>query len=105
MLEAVQALRDFEGDPDNVTEIYLLGENDTLMGVVTLPKILLAPSDEKLASLKVGHITSCGLHAKDKDVAELFDKYNLRSLPVVNSHGALAGVIHAEHVIGQLLAE
>jgi magnesium transporter len=105
VFEAVQALRDFEGDPDNVTEIYLLGESDKLMGVVTLPKILLAPSDEKLQALTVGHITSCGMHAKDKEVAELFDKYNLRSLPVVNSHGALAGVIHAEHVIGQLLAE
>ena len=103
VFDSVLALRGFEGDPDNVTEIYLLGEQEKLAGVVTLAKILLAPSDAKLASLAVGHMVSCGLHAKDKEVAELFDKYNLRSLPVVDAHGQLAGVIHAEHVIGQLL--
>ncbi len=36
------------------------------------------------------------------EVAELFDKYNLRSLPVVDSHGRVAGAIHAEQVIAQL---
>jgi Mg/Co/Ni transporter MgtE len=36
-------------------------------------------------------------------VAELFDKYNLRSLPVVDEQGHIAGAIHAEQVIGQLL--
>jgi magnesium transporter len=35
-------------------------------------------------------------------VAELFDKYNLRSLPVLGPHGSIAGVIHAEQVIAQL---
>ena len=40
--------------------------------------------------------------APEREVAELFDKYNLRSLPVVNHHGSVAGVIHAEQVIAQL---
>jgi Mg/Co/Ni transporter MgtE len=35
-------------------------------------------------------------------VAELFDKYNLRALPVVDSEQKLAGVIYAEQVIAQL---
>jgi Mg/Co/Ni transporter MgtE len=35
-------------------------------------------------------------------VAELFDKYNLRSLPVVDAQRQVAGVIHAEQVIAQL---
>ena len=34
--EAIQALRDFEGDPDTITEIYLLGEDEKLAGVVML---------------------------------------------------------------------
>lgn len=105
VFDGVQALRTFEGDPDNVTEIYLTGEGDKLAGVVTLPKLLLAPSDEPMRSLTDGHTVSCGLHARDKEVAELFDKYNLRSLPVVDAHGGIAGVIHAEQVIAQLLAQ
>ncbi len=105
VFDGVQALRSFEGDPDNVTEIYLTGEGEKLAGVVTLPRMLLAPSDELLKSLTDGHKVSCTLHARDKDVAVLFDKYNLRSLPVLDVHGCIAGVIHAEQVIAQLLAE
>jgi len=52
--------------------------------------------------LSEGHNVRCGLDASDKEVAELFDKYNLRSLPVVDHHGRVAGAIHAEQVIAQL---
>jgi Mg/Co/Ni transporter MgtE len=100
--EAVDALRQFEGDPDTISEIYLLDEEKRLDGVVMLPRLLLAQHDTKLSSLSEGHIVSCGMHARDADVAELFDKYNLRSLPVVNTTRHVAGVIHAEQVIAQL---
>jgi len=101
--DAIEALRAFEGDPDTITEVYLLGEDDKLAGVVTLPKLLLSPPETKLQTLSEGRIVDCKLNAKDKEVAELFDKYNLRSLPVVDHHGRIAGAIHAEQVIGQLL--
>jgi CBS domain-containing protein/sporulation protein YlmC with PRC-barrel domain len=102
--DAVEALRQFEneGDPDTISEIYLLDDEKKLDGVVMLPRLLLAQSDAKLSSLSEGHIVSCGTHASDREVAELFDKYNLRSLPVVNSTRHVAGVIHAEQVIAQL---
>jgi sporulation protein YlmC with PRC-barrel domain/CBS domain-containing protein len=100
--EAVEALREFEGDPDTISEIYLLDDEKKLDDVVMLPRLLLAQSDAKLSSLSEGHIVSCGLHASDAEVAGLFDKYNLRSLPVVNTTRHVAGVIHAEQVIAQL---
>ncbi|HEY4356656.1 MAG TPA: CBS domain-containing protein [Acidobacteriaceae bacterium] len=100
--EAVEALRAFEGDADTITEVYLLNEQQHLKGVVTLPRLLLAERVTKLDQLSEEHIVSCRLHASDKEVAELFDKYNLRSLPVVDTQSRLAGVIHAEQVIAQL---
>jgi magnesium transporter len=100
--DAVEALREFEGDLDIITEVYLLGEDDKLEGVVMLPRLLLSTLDTKLTTLTDGHNRSCGLNASDKEVAELFDKYNLRSLPVVDGHGRIAGAIHAEQVIAQL---
>jgi magnesium transporter len=100
--DAIEALRQFEGDPDTISEIYLLDDEKRLDDVVMLPRLLLAQPDTKLSSLSEGHIVSCGLHARDAQVAELFDKYNLRSLPVVNATRHVAGVIHAEQVIAQL---
>ena len=100
--DAIQALRDFEGDPDTITEIYLLGEAEKLAGVVMLPRLVLSTPETVLATLSEGHNVRCGLDANDKEVAELFDKYNLRSLPVVDHSGRVAGAIHAEQVIAQL---
>jgi magnesium transporter len=100
--DAIEALRKFEGDPDTITEIYLVGEGDKLNGVVMLPRLLLSAVETPLASLSEGHNVRCGLQANAKEVAELFDKYNLRSLPVVDHGGRIAGAIHAEQVIAQL---
>ena len=100
--DAIAALRAFEGDADTITEVYLLNDEEHLKGVVALPRLLLAEHSTALMTLSEGHIVSCGLHASDKEVAELFDKYNLRSLPVLAQHGRIAGVIHAEQVIAQL---
>jgi magnesium transporter len=100
--DAIEALRMFEGDLDTITELYLLGADDKLEGVVVLPRLLLSTLDTQLATLSDGHNLSCGLDASDKEVAELFDKYNLRSLPVVDAQGRIAGAIHAEQVIAQL---
>ncbi len=101
--ETVAALRTFEGDPDTITEVYLLGEADVLRGVVALARLLMAAPATIVATLNEGHRVCCGLGASDREVAELFDKYNLRSLPVLDEDGRVAGAIHAEQVIAQLL--
>jgi magnesium transporter len=100
--EAVTALHAFEGDLETLTHIFLVDEHELLVGVAPLVKVLLAPPESTLASLSDGHIVSCDVHASGKKVAELFDKYNLRALPVVDEEKKLAGVIYAEQVIAQL---
>jgi magnesium transporter len=100
--DAIAALRAFEGDADTITEVYLLNEEGHLKGVVALPRLLLSEPTVELVTLLEGHIVSCGLKASDKEVAGLFDKYNLRSLPVVGPQGHISGVIHAEQVIALL---
>jgi Mg/Co/Ni transporter MgtE len=36
------------------------------------------------------------------DLAEMFDKYNLHSLPVVDAQGRMVGVVSSDHVISFL---
>jgi magnesium transporter len=98
----VTALEEFEGDVDTLTHIFLVDGDEVLRGVVPLIKVLLAPRDSALESLAYHHIVSCDIHASGKKVAELFDKYNLRALPVLDADKKLAGVIYAEQVIAQL---
>lgn len=100
--DAIAAIESFEGDVETLTHIYLIDEQEVLHGVVPLVKVLLAPRESPLTKLTDDHIVSCDIHATGKKVAELFDKYNLRALPVLDSSKRLAGVIYAEQVIAQL---
>jgi Mg/Co/Ni transporter MgtE len=100
--DALQALREFEGDVEMQTHIFLLDEKETLQGAVPLVKLLLASPGASLRELSDGHVVCCDVDASGKKVAELFDKYNLRALPVVDEDKKLAGVIYAEQVITQL---
>jgi len=101
---AINALRDFEGDLETITDIYLLDEDGHITGLTPIVQLLLANSDAALTALPEGHLVSCNVDANGRKVAELFDKYNLRSLPVVDHDRRLVGVVHAEQVIALLRA-
>ncbi len=100
--DAVNALGDFEGDVETLTEVYVLDGKGRLQGITPLVKMLLARGDARLADLTTGHMVTCKMDDRAKKVAEIFDKYNLRSLAVVNADKKMMGVILAEHVIAQL---
>ncbi len=100
--DAMAALRSFEGDLDSVTDIFLLDAEGHVEGVVGLSRLLLTPRETPLTELHEGHMVSSGLDANGRKVAELFDKYNLRCLPVLDEDKKLVGVVHAENVIAWL---
>jgi magnesium transporter len=102
--QAINDLRDFEGDIETITDIYLLDEEERITGLIPLVRILLAKPEMPLSGLPQGHLVTCSVDANGRKVAELFDKYNLRSLPVVDRDKKLVGVIHAEQVIALLRA-
>lgn len=103
--DAVEAVRSFEGDNETITDIYLLDEEQRISAVVHLVQLLLASPHALLAELPHTHLVSCSIDANGRKVAELFDKYNLRSLPVLDQEKRLVGVVHAEQVIALLRAE
>ena len=100
--DAIIALRAFEGDNETITDVYLLDEEHRIVAIVHLVQLLLAAPSTPLADLPESHIVSCDIDDNGRKVAELFDKYNLRSLPVLDHDKRLVGVVHAEQVIALL---
>lgn len=100
--DAIDKLRAFEGPPESISTIYLVKEDETLVGAVPLVSLVLAPAGTKLSTLTPSEVISCHIGCGEKDVAEMFDKYNLQSLPVVDENQHLTGVITADDVISLL---
>ncbi len=96
------ALRSFDGDIETVTEIYLLDEKRVLQGSVPLARLVVAQPDARLSVLAEARVLSCPADMRQNDLAEMFDKYNLHALPVVDAQGRMVGVVTADHVISFL---
>jgi magnesium transporter len=103
--DAIEALRNFQGGVETVSTIYLVDERGKLVGAVSLAKLVLAKPNDKLPPLSMEPLISCHAGAREREVAALFDKYNLLTLPVVDDDGVLTGVITSDDVISLLRAK
>ena len=103
--DAIEMLRNFEGGVESMSTIYIIGEREKLLGQVPLAKMVLATPETPLMLLSSGHMPTIHPGADEKEVAELFDKYNLLTLPVIDDEGVLTGVITADDVINMLQGE
>ena len=102
---AIGVMREFEGGIETVSTIYLVDSHGTLAGAVPLVKLVLARSDTPLLSLMQEPLVYTHKETSDNEVAELFDKYNLVTLPVIDEHNKLVGVVTSDDVITMLRAK
>src|SRR5437764_2748785 len=100
--DAIDRLREFEGATDTISTIFLLDSEEKLVGSAPLLALVLATSDTKLSSLSPEHVIFCEADVSESEVAEMFDKYNLQTLPVIDDKLRMAGIITADDVISIL---
>jgi magnesium transporter len=100
--DALETLRNFEGGVETVVTLFLLDPEGKLAGAVPLQKLVLAKPGQKLSELGAEPLISVHEQAKENEFVELFDKYNLLTLPVLDDEGKLSGVITADDIISLL---
>ncbi|HXM67816.1 MAG TPA: CBS domain-containing protein [Candidatus Acidoferrum sp.] len=99
---AISVMREFEGGVESVSTIYLVDSYGRLVGAVPLAKIVLADQSTLLMSLTQEPLIFTHTATNENQVAELFDKYNLITLPVVDKDNKLVGVVTSDDVITML---
>jgi magnesium transporter len=96
---AIAALKHFEGPLETIHVIYLVNSACALVGAVPLARILLADAGTPLKGLSTDPVISVQADADQKAVVDLFHKYNLVALPVVDPKNHLVGVVTADDVL------
>jgi magnesium transporter len=100
--EAMVSLRQHEDLLENTHVLFLADPGGKITAVVPLARLFLADGSTKLKELGLEPLVSTTVDEKQNRVTELFDKYNLLALPVLDDDGTLAGVITADDVISVL---
>jgi sporulation protein YlmC with PRC-barrel domain/CBS domain-containing protein len=102
VMDAMEALRAHEEIIESLNTLFLVDVREHLVGVVPLAKLFIAPSSARLNDLASDTLIKVVAKEKQSRVTELFDKYNLMTLPVVDDAGRLEGVITADDIISVL---
>lgn len=100
--DAIDYLRAAEWLPDQFYHVILVDERHKPMGNVTLGRILAAKRDVALRDIVEEIFRTVEASEKESDVAYLFNKYHLISMPVVDGAGRLVGVITIDDAMNVL---
>jgi magnesium transporter len=100
--EVVDLIRFNDIPVDQLDNVILLNKDSTLAGTVPIARLLLASPEQRLDELKFEPLVFIAPDASDKEVFEIFDKYNLRSLTVVNARSHPIGSITVDDVVSRM---
>lgn len=96
--QAIDRLRELRPDPEIAYYLYVVDEQNTLSGVVSLRDLVVAAPNEPLARLMNPHVLKVQATTPKEEVAAIIAKYDLLALPVVDTKGRLIGTVTVDDV-------
>jgi magnesium transporter len=100
--EVVDFIRFNEISPDQLDNVVLINRDSALAGTVPIARLLLANPEQRLDEIKFEPLLSVRADTDEKEVFELFDKYNLRSLAVVDATSRHIGAITVDDIVSRM---
>lgn len=103
--EVVDYIRFHDVPLDQLDTVILIDTHAVFVGTVSVTRLMLAEKDQRMAALVSAPLVSVGPQTDEKEVFELFDKYNLRSLTVINAEQQPIGAITVDDIVSRLHAQ
>ena len=91
--EALTRIRRTGVDKETIYTCYVTDNNRTLIGLVTAKDLLLSEETAVIGDIMETNIISVHTHTDKEDVAQMFSKYNLLAMPVVDDENRLVGIV------------
>ena len=101
----VEAMRKLDEDFESVRYIYLVDDERSLTGVVTLPLVITSDPDTPLKAIATTDPLTANPEDDQEDVAEDIAKYNLLAMPVVDEDHKLLGIVTVDDALEVLQEE
>jgi magnesium transporter len=96
--QAIEAIRQYPRK-DSFFYVYCVDAESHLVGVLSLRSLILANAGAQLKNLMVQSVVRTQIDSRPEDVAQLVSKYDLLSMPVVDTQNRLVGVVTVDDVL------
>lgn len=97
--EALDKIRLFGKDMETVYACYVIGEHRKLLGIVSLRKLVTTQLDTKIEEIYETNFVSLRTSTDQEEALELFRRYDLIALPVVDSNGCMVGIVTFDDIM------
>jgi magnesium transporter len=99
VVTCVREMRKQAEEVEEVYSVYVVDDNDVLLGLLSLKKLLIASPRAKVSELYSPDLVMVKAMQKGEEVASIMDKYDLVVLPVIDELGRLIGRITIDDVV------
>lgn len=97
--ECFAYIRKHAVDSETIYTCYVMDEGRHLDGVVTVKDLLMNPYETKVGDIMDTHVIKAYTTEDQEQVADTMNKYDLLSLPVVDSEDRLVGIVTVDDVM------
>jgi|TARA_B110000977_G_scaffold45461_1_gene61790 magnesium transporter len=98
-------LRRFEELPDITDNLFVVSRNDTFLGTLPLSKMLTSSPNTSVREVMNTEVEAIHVNLTDSDVAQLFQRQDLVSAPVVDDQHRLVGRITIDDVVDVIVED
>ncbi len=99
VVTCIREMRKQAEEVEEVYSVYVVDDDDVLLGLLSLKKLLIASPRAKVSELYNDDVFSIKANQKGEEVASIMNKYDLVVLPVVDELGRLIGRITIDDVV------
>jgi magnesium transporter len=98
-------LRRFEEIPDTTDNLFVVSRRDVFLGNLSLGKLLTSSPTTTVREVMNAEVQAIHVNLTDSDVAQLFQRYDLVSAPVVDDQNHLLGRITIDDVVDVIVED
>jgi len=103
--QAIDKIRIDGIDKETINVCYILDKKRKLLGCVSIRSIILAPEESTLSDIMEENVISVGTLEDQEEVAQMFSKYDLTAMPVVDTEGRMVGIVTVDDAIDVMTEE
>ena len=92
--ESITRIRRQGVDKETIYTCYVIDNDRTLLGLITVKSLLLCEDDDTpISQIMVTNLISVTTQDDQEEVARMFSKYNFLALPVVDKENRMVGIV------------
>ncbi|HZJ57039.1 MAG TPA: magnesium transporter [Clostridia bacterium] len=97
--QALSYIRRVGLDRETINICYVMDENRKLEGIIPIRKLILSNPSETIKNIMETNIISVHTLEDQEEIADIFKKYDLIAVPVVDNEGRLVGIITIDDIV------